>query len=1235
MRLPSPSLPAVGSHFWIFSLSLLSLTFLVACAHASLFDFTPAPLPDLDLEPLGRIALTGNFDAISLYSYEQQRDGSAAAFNRSQAQSLIAQLPNGALTPISSADADILALCYLPTGGDDDSNSVIVVGGNFTSLGGVESPALALFNPDSGKVTEVSSLSGQVLALFCDLESRTVYVGGDFKSSNSSNAIIWSPDSGLSNLPFGGFNGPVRSIVKTQDGRIIFGGSFDGLGNTTSPSLRDQQTINLETAEITSSTSSSTPGFGDPRNVICKSDGQDGPDKTWLLADNAPGFWRADMRFGFRPTKLRLWNTHLDGRGTKTFRFTALPDNGILNLTYTDPNSGDIVACDARCPLSDDPAETFRDFHFVNIVGMSGFMIDISEWYGPGGGLAGIQLFEDDIYAYAVSDFNEPACANIPFRSQSTTTGNWQVTQREGSYDYLSTRIDSSTDQVPSVIFEPNIQQTGNYSVTVFTPGCVEDGTCATRGIVNITATLSSQDAEPIQAIIHQTNNFEKYDQIYLGHVDASREGFRPTVTLTPIAGQIGDIEVVAARVRFELISSTGGLNGLFEFDPSEEEIDSDFSKSAVNRAGTELERGASITSLRWNDGVLYVGGKFSDAPVENIVSLDGGRVASLPGDGLNSEVKTMLLMDDMLYIGGNFTNTAKQDNDALQHVAAYSISDKSWITLGSGVNGPVYSLVRFPVNVSEDTTEMAIAVSGRFTRINAFDDFPSTPANGFAIWLPSQNNWLEHTSINQMAYVGQLTASVGLGNDTVLAGSLASGGIASHGAVSLSNEDGLVLRSLPVDIQLSQSELPARKRASESEQTSAVITGVFDRDSNRNLTILAGHFSAKASDGSTIENMLFLNGTDGDTVSGPGPGIDSESVIRNMAVQGTLLFAGGAITGSISGSEVNGVVVYDLSRRQYHETQPGALAGDSVVVHTIAPRPGSYDVYIGGQFLSAASLPCPGVCIFQTEGFQWRRPGSTLQGTVSVLTWISDDRLIAAGNLTVSGNRTALASYNAEEQTWSVISGPSSSVITGPVTALGLAREDGSRFWVTGKSSDGLPFLVFYDGTDFRSVDSLFGEQTTIEGVQVLAVKEEHEDSEYLNKDQVLLVTGRIQLPEFGLVSAALYNGTTMSPFILSSTADGRPGTIIALLSEYENKFSSGPRGLSRGLIVLISFCLALACIFLIVLVGIILARIRRYRQGYVRAPQGTDRRPDLKRVPPEYLLDSLRHRPNGAPAL
>ncbi len=45
--------------------------------------------------------------------------------------------------------------------------------------------------PTQAKVSPLTGLSGQVRVLLCNEDTNTVYVGGDFKGLNSSNAIAW------------------------------------------------------------------------------------------------------------------------------------------------------------------------------------------------------------------------------------------------------------------------------------------------------------------------------------------------------------------------------------------------------------------------------------------------------------------------------------------------------------------------------------------------------------------------------------------------------------------------------------------------------------------------------------------------------------------------------------------------------------------------------------------------------------------------------------------------------------------------------------------------------------------------------------------------------------------------------------------------------------------------------------------------------------------------------------
>jgi hypothetical protein len=110
---------------------------------------------------------------------------------------------------------------------------------------------------------------------------------------------------------------------------------------------------------VTSNAGSTAAGFSDPSVLFC-TNGTDGPGSTWLLEDQTPGDMTVLGNFGYRPTKLRIRNTHYSGRGTKTFRFVAQPIDGIMNFTYTDPATGKTAACDATCPLSNDSSVEFQ-----------------------------------------------------------------------------------------------------------------------------------------------------------------------------------------------------------------------------------------------------------------------------------------------------------------------------------------------------------------------------------------------------------------------------------------------------------------------------------------------------------------------------------------------------------------------------------------------------------------------------------------------------------------------------------------------------------------------------------------------------------------------------------------------------------------------------------------------------------------------------------------------------------
>ncbi|KAJ5099323.1 hypothetical protein N7532_006324 [Penicillium argentinense] len=1202
--------------------TLLALS-LANSAHALSFD--AVSIPDLDLSTLGRVTITGDFDGVSLYEYEGQSE-----ITQRTGSSILTPLPNGILTNLTSADAQIRDMCSFTK--KDGTFAGIFVGGNFTTLGGVDSPGAALFNPNSSKVTALSGLKGSVSAVLCDQNTNRVYVGGSFSHKNTSNALAWSPDDGWTDLPFDGLNGPVESILKTDDGHIVWGGSFDGLGNSTSSSKHGKQVLNLQNATITSDTDSSLSGYSDNRNIICSTSGEAAKGSTYLLHDNAPGFWRADLGFNFNPTKVRLYNTHLDGRGTKTFLFRALPDNGIMNMTYID-QTGKKQACDQSCPLSDSTSEKYRDFTLVNSVGMQGFEIEFLTWYGAGAGLNGIEVFQDQIVTYAVDTYNEPSCAGIEYPATATRTGSWTIE----SGGYLSAQVTDANDDDTSVVFKPDIKESGNYTVKIYTPGCVEDNSCSKRGMVNVTATLAtdSDEAQPSPTTIYQTNNYEKYDTLFSGYVDAASDSFRPTVTLQPIVGQ-GDITVVASRVRFELLNATktsDDLNGLYDFDPSSKKIDADkLDKSDINKAGNSLKHDAAIKSLSSNDGVVYIAGNFSDSKIHNIMSITDGKATALSGGGLNSQVLATTSLDKTLYVGGQFTDTSDGGAKGLNYVASYSSSSKQWSALGNGVNGHVNTIYPLELNVSSTVNETTIAVSGDFNKILASGDKSDVFVPGFAIWIPSQKAWLQTLNDTQMEFAGRLSAVTDYNNTSILAGSLATDGINAGGVVSLEeDDDDLNLISLSMKLNHAHTK-------SGSQPSAGVLTGVYDIDSDRNLTILGGQFATTASNGSTVENVVFVNGTQ-QTLSGLPQGLQNNATtVMSLLVHNDTLYVGGNLTGSIDGDDMAGLVTYDLTKNEFSQDQPWSLRGDSVVVNSIAKRPGSSDIFVGGDFESAGSLPCETVCKLDSTENSWSWPAMSISGTVIALKWASSNTLYAAGDLKISDNETVIATFDNKKEIWTAFEGASKSAIPGNLTAFAPASEDVSEFWIAGTAKNGSAFFMNYDGSDFKSPGNLFSKGTVIRGMEVLPTNQNHESVSLLNDDQILLIMGQLIIPDFGNASAALYNGTAVTPFILSSKSNGQPGSMAHLFSENQNPYTSGSESHhSNGIVVLVSFCCALGCVFLIVAAGVILNKIQRRRQGYAAAPQtfGTDRPTDMTRLPPEYLFNSLGHTNPTAPAI
>lgn len=110
----------------------------------------------------------------------------------------------------------------------------------------------------------------------------------------------------------------------------------------------------------------------------------------WYLQDGVPGYWDANFINPVQPTVFRLANTHTD-RGTVSFNILALGLNEYYNLSYVDPATQQTVQCSTECILSND---TYQDFTVMDPMTSSGVRININSWYGQGGGLGFVQIFQ-------------------------------------------------------------------------------------------------------------------------------------------------------------------------------------------------------------------------------------------------------------------------------------------------------------------------------------------------------------------------------------------------------------------------------------------------------------------------------------------------------------------------------------------------------------------------------------------------------------------------------------------------------------------------------------------------------------------------------------------------------------------------------------------------------------------------------------------------------------------------
>jgi hypothetical protein len=418
---------------------------------------------------------------------------------------------------------------------------------------------------------------------------------------------------------------------------------------------------------------------------------------------------------------------------------------------------------------------------------------------------------------------------------------------------------------------------------------------------------------------------------------------------------------------------------------------------AAYNTSGS---KSWSVNAIAATGSNVFVGGNFSvSGNYTNVVSLDvsTGQSSSLAAGGLNGVVHAATVLGNYVYFGGEFTTTASSGT-ALKSLARYDPSGKAWAAVGGGVDGTVTGLV---------ASGSSLIVTGNFSDVISSSG-NSTSTGGYAVWDTSSSSWstgavifgnlsAATVSSSNTYFGGRVYGSTtnGVSGIAFLTSSGSSAAISSLPGVSLSatgsnstnpsKRSFHAPRSLAHDLfariagVLSEPSIVARASAptisSVPAPAPAVLAGGFYTNSSASgkpsVSVFGGNFTS----GSSIGALAFYaNGA----LSGPTPPV--QGVVRSLAVVGDYLYAGGT---SLNVSTVgSGLVLYNLAQGKWVTGTVPSLnpsSGTTLNVNVLKQRLNTNTVVVGGNFATAGSLGCSGLCLWDTGSGQWSAPGSGL----------------------------------------------------------------------------------------------------------------------------------------------------------------------------------------------------------------------------------------------------------------
>ncbi|CDK27784.1 unnamed protein product [Kuraishia capsulata CBS 1993] len=1139
----------MASLFRLMVSALLAFANLANCLegyHTTLID-----QPDIDYDQVGnQLYFLGNFDALSEYKHTGQFNTSVIS-NTSSNNSIYLlsdTLHNVGSLPFENGTVSIAERVR-------HGYYVIVIDG-----------APYFFNLSGFSINEVSgwshSVTGDVRSVLVDTDEEIIYFGGNLTYDKDLYGVIaydYSSDD-FHDLPFSGFNkgASVNSIVKVPGngedelGSIVFGGSFDALGNTDlmNFNVSSNQTYNITNSTYTSIdpnrlvslkyatiSSVNTDSSSDASSILCP-----GSDTEWLLEPETYGSWTASLEVSLIPSKIRLYNSKDDSSSVSIFRVITSPANGIMNMTYLDPYTGDFAYCDAWCPLISNSdlkalvannsdaikgvvsemsendqgflrfSDEYQEFEFYNEISVESITIEVIAYDGSQGGLSGFQMFQYGLYAYANDTLNEPTCSGSKGFSASEETGDldWKHTSA-GDSSYMSATFNPKNVKSGSgVSFFPSIEYSGNYSVLLYTPGCSADNSCDHRGIVNATF-YEGDDTMLGSSLVYQTNMYEKYDQIYQGHVDVKKGS--PYLTMTFENGfSDSKVVMVADKVYVDILGIDAYKNrtmenetttdydipirNLFEYSLSNfsdytESFENNVfvGNSSLNLIGSQvLNEDATVNALLYTNDSLIIAGDFdSDYGADAIQLTLNSYNASSNSTSIKTESSLSAGLTGTVSHVFSYGDTVILVGDEKSNFSHISIYNGSWHSLGR-VRGEIATFA----NLTIDNTELLVFNGAQSSAV---------------VWDYTNSQWFNTTST---LHVNASQAFVE-DNATVAFGSLAMMDQSVENAVTVKNSSSNNI--LPIGLTFNE------------KHDNVLSSGFYVNDS---YIVIGGHFETFDS----AYNLVLLDTSTNRTSSIGGVSWNNDADVTDMLSFNDVLYLGLSGKVTVGSTKTKGLIAYELKNDTFSSNQPASLNGD---VTSIAAVESDAKLLVGGSFSGPDGTSCTGVCLLDTEKNKWSSASNqTTTGDITFIQAYSSSKYLLSGrNFGIDGTKSDFVSYDYGSKRFAKEDGLSKNKIPGVVEKFIMVDNK-----TTGRIvSIGTDFIAYYDGSNWNRLDDDLS-NSTFSDIVLLDLKKDNDanDEKIFDKDQILLVTGLITVEDVGSFTAAYYNGSSWIPSVITT---------------------------------------------------------------------------------------------------